>query len=125
MSPVTTDPNCPRERSCGFTLIELLVAIAIVTLILALTAVAIQVARTTALRTQCSNNLRQIGLGLLSYHDSNGTFPPGVSYRNGADPFPFMSWNTRLLPFMDSQGLWIAAAEAFKQDPVFGTTLLT
>jgi prepilin-type N-terminal cleavage/methylation domain-containing protein/prepilin-type processing-associated H-X9-DG protein len=106
-------------RRCAFTLIELLVVIAIIAVLIGLTLAAVQRARDAANRTKCLNNLRQIGLALHHYHDSNAMLPPGLTYRNGADPFPFMSWNTRLLPFLEQENLWRQAQQAFAQDPRF------
>ena len=69
----------------GFTLIELLVVIAIIAILIALLLPAVQQAREAARRTQCKNNLKQIGLALHNYHDTYTIFPPAHIYDGKAD----------------------------------------
>jgi prepilin-type N-terminal cleavage/methylation domain-containing protein len=126
-----------RYRMLGFdragvSLIEVLTVIAIVSTLFSLLLAAVSRTRESSNRLQCSNNLRQISLALHSYHGVYGQFPPGVSYRGGRDAFPFMTWLTRLLPFVEQEGLWKITVDAYartkrwKLDPPhvgFGTVL--
>ena len=81
----------------GFTLVELLVVIAIIGILVALLLPAIQAAREAARRTECQNHLKQIGLGLQTYHDVQKSFPMG---RDRPDQWG-VSWAFRLLPQME------------------------
>ena len=94
-----------RARRRAFTLIELLVVIAIIAVLIALLLPAVQQAREAARRTQCKNNLKQIGLALHNYHDTFNVFPPALCLTlSGAD---FGQWGpqARLLPYLDQANL--------------------
>jgi prepilin-type N-terminal cleavage/methylation domain-containing protein len=90
-----------RRHQTGFTLIELLVVIAIIAVLVALLLPAVQQAREAARRTQCRNNLKQIGIALQNYHDSRDAFPPGyisLFDNSGNDTGPGWGWASMILP---------------------------
>ncbi len=107
--------NSYRPRRGGFTLIELLVVIAIIGILVALLLPAVQAAREAARRTQCVNNLKQLGLAIHNYHDSFKTFPPG---HISCNTFPnactggvnlngswLTMWAIAILPYIEQQPL--------------------
>jgi prepilin-type N-terminal cleavage/methylation domain-containing protein/prepilin-type processing-associated H-X9-DG protein len=105
-------------RRHGFTLIELLVVIAIIAVLIALLLPAVQAAREAARRSQCVNNLKQIGLAVQNYGDTNSALPPtsntapapaGVGSTND------FSMKVRILPYMEQQALF----NAFNQTQVY------
>ena len=114
--------NCSPRHRRGFTLIELLVVIAIIAILIALLLPAVQQAREAARRTQCRNNLKQMGLALYNYESSMSTFPPsrfdpktciGVPYAPGtgdctanSNTTSYISWTVMVLPYMDQAPLY-------------------
>src|SRR3954453_1057144 len=93
-----------RAESRGFTLIELLVVIAIIAVLIALLLPAVQAAREAARRMQCTNNLKQLGLGLHNYEGVAGALPPAMAMAGSGSTITWSNgWSVhgRILPFME------------------------
>ncbi len=97
-------------HKAGFTLIELLVTLSIIGILIALLLPAVQASRESARRTQCLNNLKQLGLAIANYTELHGGMPPG--YVSIYDPYfrkevgPGWGWATMLLPFIEQQPIY-------------------
>ena len=121
----------PRTRRCrrGFTLVELLVVIAIIGILVALLLPAIQAAREAARRSQCVNNLKQIGLGIQNHHDTRKYYPSAgtnsedfytdIAKVNSVKPsFERFGWGYQLLPYIEENNVFQAARGYRPIDPI-------
>ena len=98
----------PRRRASparrAFTLVELLVVIAIIATLIGLLLPAVQSARESARRMSCGNNLRQVGLGILTHESAKKKLPPGHKYVNASGPA--WGWSVFILPYMEQQQVY-------------------
>ena len=99
-----------NKTHTGFTLVELLVVVAIIGILIAMLLPAVQSVRDAARRTHCMNNLRQIGLATIQFHDTNSAFPPART-TTGSEVFNLFrqsgadSWFVRIMPFIEQNNL--------------------
>lgn len=93
-----------RRGRNGFTLVEVLVVIAIIAILIGLLLPAVQKIRESARKTQCQNNLHQMGIALHDYHSANNVFPEGV--HTPYDAHYYWSWMAMLLPYVEQQNVW-------------------
>lgn len=102
-----------KRPECGMTLIEVLVVLVVIGILIALLLPAVQKTRAAAAKTHCAVNLREIGLALNNYYSVKKQLPPGTG--SLADPYPHLSWQARLLPFIDQPALWKGAELAYQE----------
>jgi prepilin-type N-terminal cleavage/methylation domain-containing protein len=99
--------HCPRHpSSSGFTLVELLVVIMIIGMLIALLLPAVQSARSAARRSQCQNNLKQIGLAAQNFHSAVGRMPPQFGWFGSSDSGSFGTLFFHLLPYVEQDALY-------------------
>ncbi|HEY2787146.1 MAG TPA: DUF1559 domain-containing protein [Fimbriiglobus sp.] len=107
-------PN-PRR---GFSLVEVLVVIGLIGLLVGLLLPAVQAVRESAARTDCTNNMHQIGLACHSYHDRRGKLPNSQEIVH-VDLKPYLvTWEVTLLPDIEQNALWQQALDAFRTGPI-------
>jgi prepilin-type N-terminal cleavage/methylation domain-containing protein/prepilin-type processing-associated H-X9-DG protein len=94
-----------KAQRTGFTLIELLVVIAIIAILIGLLLPAVQKVREAAARTQCQNNLKQLGIAMHSYHDANGSFPANQQ-QVGTNVWESLSASYFILPYIEQGALF-------------------
>jgi prepilin-type N-terminal cleavage/methylation domain-containing protein len=104
-------PRLGRPTANAFTLVELLVVIAIIGVLVALLLPAVQAAREAARRTQCKNNLKNIGLALHNYESARRVFPPGYTSQattlNAPGTGPGWGWGAYILPYLEESSIQI------------------
>lgn len=96
----------PRSSRRGFTLIELLVVIAIIAVLIALLLPAVQAAREAARRSQCTNNLKQIGIAFHNYADAHNGFPPTAFTRGSGNMEMFGGWCVQILGYIEQPAVY-------------------
>lgn len=105
-----------QNRRSALTLIEVLIVIAIISTLIGLLLPAVQKVREAAARSQCQNNMKQIGLALHGYQAIQRTLPAGVTLNQPSEPFPRMTWLARILPYLEQEPLWQRTLAAYRQD---------
>jgi prepilin-type N-terminal cleavage/methylation domain-containing protein len=103
----------------GMTLTEVLVVMAIIAVLVGLTLPAVQRVRASSARASCSNNLHQLAIAFQNYHATHDRLPSGVGATGPTDPYPYMNWHARLLPYLEQPALWELTLAAYRVDRRF------
>ncbi len=102
--------EAPGRRPAGFTLVELMIVVGVISVLISLLLPAVQSAREVARRSQCTNNLMQLGVALENYASSHRVYPPGVVDFEGPvtnDPEGYrFGWAARILPFIEQRNVY-------------------
>ena len=94
----------PQQSRCGFTILELLITFGIISALVGLILPAIGSAREAARQIQCKNHLRQIGLALHTYHETNNKLPPGLQWE--ATKKSAYGWAVPILPYLEQRAIY-------------------
>ncbi|MSR51664.1 MAG: DUF1559 domain-containing protein [Gemmataceae bacterium] len=103
-----------NAQRTAFTLLELLVVIAIIGMLMGLLLSAVQQVRGRALQTKCSHQLRQVGLALHQFHDSNHQFPNGHHSAFDVERRPYSGWTISVLPYLEQDRLYADALSDYR-----------
>src|SRR5438270_566901 len=111
VSRATLGGSMRAKRRVGFTLIELLVVIAIIAILIALLVPAVQKVRQASEMTRCQNNLKQLSLGCMTYHDTNKRLPPAILMKKGIERTTASqnfgpNWVCQILPYIEQTALY-------------------
>ncbi len=118
MSRKTDNSAFGRLRSTrrGFTLVELLVVMGVIFMLIGMMMPAIQKVRAAADKMICASQLRQIGIAAHHYHADYGALPPGLTSNAPGQQMPYVSWLTRLLPYIEQDAAWSETLASYSKD---------
>jgi prepilin-type N-terminal cleavage/methylation domain-containing protein/prepilin-type processing-associated H-X9-DG protein len=102
----------------GYTLVETLVVISLIGILIGLLLPAVQSVRGAATRTQCQNNLKQVGLALQNYHSAHASFPIDHQVFTGQNNTHWLGWMVHLLPYVEQEPMWREALASDQTNPI-------